>query len=54
MIKLINRKSKQSLDLELDVLLDALILSIEKLLVEIDELKEDLADLTDFVEERLD
>lgn len=54
MIKLINRKSKQSLDIELDVLLDALIASIEKLLVEIDELKEDLADLTDFVEDNLD
>lgn len=54
MIKLINRKSKQSLDIEIDVLLDALIASIEKLLVEIDELKEDLEDLTDFVEDRLD
>lgn len=54
MIKLFNKKTKQSLEIELDVLLDALILSIEKLLQEIDEVKEDLADLTDFVEDNLD
>lgn len=54
MIKLINRKTKQSLDVEYDTLIAALILSIEKLLGEIDSIKEDLEDLTDFVEDNLD
>lgn len=54
MIKLINRKSKQSLTLDTDTLVAALLVSIEKLLDEIADLKADLEDLTDFVEDNLD
>lgn len=54
MIKLINRKSKESMTLDTDTLVAALIVSIDKLLGEIDSLREDLEDLTDFVEDNLD
>lgn len=54
MFKLINRKTKQSLSLDTDTLVAALLVSIETLLDEIAELKEDLEDLTDFVEDNLD
>ena len=54
MFKLINRKTKQSLELELDDVIRALFLSIEQVLKELDELRADLEDLTDFVEDNLD
>lgn len=52
--KLINRKTKDSLDLTLDEVIRALFLSIEQVLKELDDLKADLDDLTDFVEDNLD
>lgn len=52
--KLINRKTEDSFDLELDELIRALFLCIEQTLKELDDLKADLEDLTDFVEDNLD
>ena len=54
MIKLINRKTKQSVDTDYNTLLSALMYAIDDLLVDIKKLREDLEDLTDFVEDNLD
>ena len=54
MFKLINRKTKQSADANLETLVTALMYAVDDLLADIKELREDLEDLTDFVEDNLD
>jgi hypothetical protein len=54
MFKLINRKTKQSVDTNFETLVTALMYAIDDLLVDIKSLREDLEDLTDFVEDNLD
>lgn len=54
MFRLVNRKTKQTADANLETLVTALMYAVEDLLTDIKELRADLEDLTDFVEDNLD